>query len=178
MNTLKLINFIFLLVFCTSVFAESQSEKSNCEINSTLLTVYKKNDFKILSKSCDSEDNPFIENILQGYNTKIFLNEYSMDGGEWPQKLEAVSIYRKKNKPPILITLHTQKWCCYPSPEGEVYSIDLYEITRDKNSFKLKDIGSILGDDQGGLDGVSDDYMHFKLKNIALIKKWLDKNYK
>jgi hypothetical protein len=29
-----------------------------------------------------------------------------------------------------------------------------------------------------GLEGVSDDYMHFKFKDIASIKKWLDKNHK
>ncbi len=38
----------------------------------------------------------------------MFLNKYSMDGGDNPQKLAAVSVYKKKNSEPILITLHTQ----------------------------------------------------------------------
>ncbi|WP_265092424.1 hypothetical protein [Acinetobacter courvalinii] len=42
----------------------------------------------------------------------------------------------------------------------------------------MKPITDILGDNSSGLEGVSDDYMHFKFKDIASIKKWLDKNYK
>ena len=180
MNKLKLINFIFLLVFCTSVFAESQSEKSNCEINSTLLTVYKKNDFKILSRSCNSEDNPFIENMLQGYNKKIFLNKYSMDGGKNRQELIAVSIYKKINKEPILITLHKQYWCCYPLAEGNSYTVNLYKIKKTDSNFNIIDITKLLGTEDQGLDGQNDigENFVFKLKDIASTKKWLDKNYK
>ena len=180
MNKLKLINFIFFLVFCTPVFAESQHEKSDCGISSTLLTVYKKNDFKVLSKSCDSEENPFIENMLQGYNKKIFLNKYSMDGGKSPQKLIAVCIYNKINKDPVLITLHSQYWCCYPLSEGTIYSVNLYKIKKSDSSFKIIDITSSLGTGEQGLDGQNDvgENFVFKLKDIASIKKWLDKNYK
>lgn len=167
--------FISSIVYADSIVNTDKS----CVSNITKLTVDTKNDFKLISRSCDSEDNPFIENFLVSKNQKLFLNRYSMDGGESPQKLAAVSIYKnKKNSGPILITLHTQKWCCYPSPEGIVYSIDLYSIKKTKNNVMIEPITNILGKNSSGLDGVSDDYMYFKLKDIASIKKWLDQNYK
>ena len=98
-----------------------------------------------------------------------------MDGGKWPQKLEAVSIY--KNKVPVLITLHTQYWDT-PTVNGITYSVNLYKILNSSDGVRLIDISKILGQDQSGLDGVSDNYMHFKFKNISSIKKWLDINYK
>ena len=51
-------------------------------------------------------------------------------------------------------------------------------IIKKKNGIGVNSITDILGDNSSGLDGVSDGYMSFKLKNIASIKKWLDKNYK
>ena len=84
---------------------------------------------------------------------------------------------QKTNKNPILITLHTQYWDT-PTINGTTYSIDLYQITNKNGKIQVTDISKILGDKQSGLDGVSDDYILFDLKNIALIKKWLDKNYK
>ncbi|MFC6053179.1 hypothetical protein ACFPT0_10070, partial [Acinetobacter portensis] len=131
----------------------------------------------IISKICNSNDNPYIENSLQGLNKNVYLNKYSIDGGKWYQKLAAVSVYKKTNKNPILITLHTQYWDT-PTINGTTYSIDLYQITNKNGKIQVTDISKILGDKQSGLDGVSDDYILFDLKNIALIKKWLDKNYK
>ncbi|MEB5477120.1 hypothetical protein I2F25_08720 [Acinetobacter pollinis] len=151
-------------------------ENESCKTTITKLTIYTKNDFNLVSKSCDSEEDPSIENFITSKNNKQFLNKYSMDGGSWPQELAAVSIYKAKK--PVLITLHTQKWCCYPSPEGIVYSIDLYNIIKLNNGFKIMPVTQILGDNSSGLDGTSDEVMHFKLKDISSIKKWLDKNYK
>ena len=84
---------LFFVCFINTTYA-----LSSCEENVTRLTVNKKNDFRLISKSCDFEDNPFIENFLSDGKQKILINKYSMDGGKWPQKLEAVSIYKKKNK--------------------------------------------------------------------------------
>ena len=73
---------------------------------------------------------------------------------------------------------YSEKYCCYPQPAGTLYTVNLYEIHKNNNKISVKSITDILGDNSSGLDGVSDDYMKFSLKNIASIKKWLDKNYK
>jgi hypothetical protein len=92
-------------------------------------------------------------------------------------KLIAVRVYKKINRPPILIEPYSEKYCCYPQPTGTLYTINLYEIYKN-NKISVKSITDILGSNSSGLDGVSDEYMKFNLKNIASIKKWLDKNYK
>lgn len=77
----------------------------------------------------------------------------------------------------MLITLHTQVWDS-PTVNGILYNVNLYEIYLTGKRVRLVDVSNILGNSQSGLEGVSDDYMHFKFKDIASIKKWLDKNYK
>ncbi|MEQ1189160.1 MULTISPECIES: hypothetical protein [Acinetobacter] len=179
MRIIKLMMFISSFFIASTGYAGSSVDTEKfCKTQITKLTVYIKNDFELISKSCDSESNPFIENTLVSKNQKMFLNKYSMDGGDNPQKLAAVSVYKKKNSEPILITLHTQKWCCYPSPQGTVYSVDLYKIKKINNNIKIDSITNILGENSSGLDGVSDEYLSFKFKDIASIKKWLEKNYK
>lgn len=164
----------FLFIFLINVTYAKDASLS-CKEDTTQLTVYNRHDFKFISKSCNFEENPFVENFLISGKKKIFINKYSMDGGKWPQKLEAVSIY--KNKVPVLITLHTQYWDT-PTVNGITYSVNLYKILNSSDGVRLIDISKILGQDQSGLDGVSDNYMYFKFKNISSIKKWLDINYK
>jgi hypothetical protein len=172
-------NFIFFFIFfIQTTCAETKNDNTyeSCDIKFMKISLKFKNDFRIVSKTCD-EENPYVINFLEGEGRKIFINKYSTDGGKWPQKLEAVSIYKQKNKAPILITLHTQRWDT-PTISGVTYSVNLYQIINNNEGVKLIDISKNLGDDQSGLDGVSDDYMHFKFKDVATIKKWLDKNYK
>ena len=74
--------------------------------------------------------------------------------------------------------MYSETYCCYPQPSGKLYTVDLYEIKKERNHVVLNSITNILGRDNSGLEGVSDDYMHIKFKDIASIKKWLDKNHK
>lgn len=168
---------VFFIFFVGVAYAETKNDNF-CDLNQKYkLSVFGKSDFNLISKSCNYSDTHFLVNFLIKGKQKIFINKYSVDGGNWPQKLEAVSIYKQKNKAPILITLHTQRWDT-PTISGVTYSVKLYQIINNNEGVKLIDISKNLGDDQSGLDGVSDDYMHFKFKDIASIKKWLDKNYK
>lgn len=169
-----LISIAFLMIGCAN--AKMKDTYEGCDVKYTKISLKVKDDFRIVSKSCN-EENPIVTNYLEGSDQKIFINKYSTDGGKWPQKLEAVSIYKQKNKAPILITLHTQRWDT-PTISGVTYSVNLYQIINNNEGVKLIDISKNLGDDQSGLDGVLDDYMHFKFKDIASIKRWLDKNYK
>lgn len=79
-----------------------------------------------------------------------------------------------------MITLHSESICCYPRPEGKSYSIDLYKVIKSNEKIKLTPYTGILGDNKYGFDGRNDvkEKVNFKLKDIASIKKWLDKNYK
>jgi len=175
MKKLKLI--VTLLVFIFGLPVSVYAEKLTCEItNQTKLTVYKKADSTIIIEEC-SNDNPYISNYLFHNKKFFFINKYSLDAGKWMPKLAAVSIYNKTEKFPLLITIHTQDWDT-PTISGVSYSIDLYEVVYKNGEIKLIDISKILGENRSGLDGESDQKMVFKLKNIASIKKWLDKNYK
>lgn len=177
MNTFKkLIPFFSILFFGTFSYADKTHQKTACEIQNTVLTIYKKEDFKIISETCQ-DTNPYIANYLNYDDKKIFINKYSLDVGKWIPELAAVSVYKKSGKPPLLITIHTQDWDT-PTISGVSYDINLYKIINDKGNISLVDISKKLGDNQSGLDGESDQKMVFKLKNISLIKKWLDKNYK
>ena len=175
MKKLKLI--VTLLVFILGLPIPVYAKNLTCKItNNTKLTVYKKADSTIISEEC-SNDNPYISSYLLHNEQKIFINKYSLDAGKWMPKMAAVSIYNKTGKFPLLITIHTQDWDT-PTILGVSYNIDLYEVTYKNGEIKLIDISQILGDNKSGLDGESDQKMIFKLKDIALIKKWLDKNYK
>ncbi|SPL71877.1 hypothetical protein KPC_3055 [Acinetobacter stercoris] len=79
-----------------------------------------------------------------------------------------------------MITLHSQYNCCYPRPEGKNYQVDLYQIQNNKGKLKLKSYTYVLGDYADGFEGQTDvrEKSIFKFKDIASIKKWLDKNYK
>lgn len=175
MKKLKLI--VTFLVFIFGLPVPVYAKKLTCEItSSTKLTVYKKADSTILSEEC-LNDNPYISSYLIHNKQKIFINKYSLDAGKWMPKLAAVSIYNKTGKSPLLITIHTQDWDT-PTISGVSYNIDLYELIYINGKIKLIDVSPILGENKSGLDGESDQKMIFKLKDIASIKKWLDKNYK
>ncbi|EPF70954.1 hypothetical protein [Acinetobacter rudis] len=167
---------IFLLLFLSIGTIASYAEELVCDVNSTQLSIYKKADFRVVSAVCHN-DNPYILNYLVNDKQKIFINKYSLDVGKWIPKLEAVSVYKKLGKSPLLITIHTQYWDT-PTISGISYDINLYEILNKDGEIKLIDITEKLGGNQSGLDGESDQKMTFKLKDIASIKKWLDKNYK
>ncbi|MGN5762811.1 hypothetical protein ACNQO6_00475 [Acinetobacter calcoaceticus] len=169
-----LISITFLMIGYAN--AKMKDTYEGCDIKYTKISLKFKNDFRIVSKTCD-EENPIVINYLEGSDQKIFINKYDINIGKWLPKLEAVSVYKKDNQRPLLITLHTQVWDS-PIVNGILYNVNLYEIYLTGKRVRLVDVSNILGNSQSGLEGVSDDYMHFKFKDIASIKKWLDKNYK
>lgn len=175
MNKFKIF-FLFSFLFSSVGMNTTHAEKIACEGNNTQLSVYKKADFKVVSKTCH-DNNPYISNYLVNDKQNIFINKYSLDVGKWIPKLAAVSVYKKLGKPPLLITIHTQYWDT-PTISGTSYDINLYEILNKDGKVTLIDITEKLGKNQSGLDGESDQKMIFKLKDIALINKWLDKNYR
>lgn len=171
---------ILFMFFTLTTYAEIKEDNS-CKLNQKYkLSVFSKNDAKFISNNCEiAPDNQYVESFLIIQNKKLYLNRVKgrVGNGEGAE-LVAVSLYRKKSTLPILITLYSETYCCYPQPSGKLYTIDLYNIVKNGNNISLKPITDILGDNSSGLEGVSDDYMHFKFKDIASIKKWLDKNYK
>lgn len=169
-----LIAIAFLVIGCTN--AKSNNAYESCNMKFTKISLKFKNDFRIVSKTCD-EENPYVINFLEGEGRKIFINKYDINIGKWLPKLAAVSVYKKNNQRPLLITLHTQDWDS-PTVNGILYNVNLYKVYLSDEGVKLVDVSNILGNSQSGLEGVSDDYMHFKFKDIASIKKWLDRNYK
>ncbi|MEB5477121.1 hypothetical protein [Acinetobacter pollinis] len=175
MKKLKVITFLILLFIGESLYAKKTNEEISCDTHTTILTVYKKSDFKVVSRTCQ-DDNPYISNYLVNNRNSTLINKYSLDIGKWIPKLAAVSIYNNSSSP-VLITIHTQYWDT-PTISGTSYDINLYKIININGKVQLIDISKILGEDQSGLDGTSDEVMHFKLKDISSIKKWLDKNYK
>ncbi|MBJ8417072.1 hypothetical protein [Acinetobacter courvalinii] len=169
-----LISITFLMIGCAN--AKVKDTYEGCDVKYTKISLKVKDDFRIVSESCN-EENPIVINYLEGSDQKIFINKYDINIGKWLPKLEAVSVYKKDNQRPLLITLHTQVWDS-PTVNGILYNVNLYEIYLTGKRVRLVDVSNILGNSQSGLEGVSDDYMHFKFKDIASIKKWLDKNYK
>lgn len=172
------IAFLLMLVIQTT-YAEATLEKF-CKVDQTYkLSIFGKNDAKFISKNCDlSPDNQYIESFLILKNKKMSINKINgRVGNGGGTELIAVSLYKENSKQPVLITLYSETYCCYPQPSGKLYTVDLNEIKKENNSMVLKSITNILGDNNSGLEGVSDDYMHFKFKDINSIKEWLDKNY-
>ncbi|MFV5368336.1 hypothetical protein VXO74_06395 [Acinetobacter junii] len=170
----------FLLLTIQPTYAEITSENF-CKVDQTYkLSIFSKSDAKFISKNCElSPENQYIESFLIIKNEKNYINKIEgRVGNGGGVELIAVSLYKKNSKPPVLITLYSETYCCYPQPSGKLYTVDLYEIKKESNHVVLNSITNILGRDNSGLEGVSDDYMHFKFKDIASIKKWLDRNHK
>ena len=167
--------FVSLLFFTQNVFANECNEE-----NIIPLSVFDKHDYEIHSYICNSDDGKYIKNYLSLDNKTnfMFLNEIENDGSRDDPKQLAVSIYHPiGNRKPLLITLHGQYDCCYPHPEGTTYYIDIFKLNRNGTVNK---ISNILGKNVSGYDGQNDikEKSFFSLKDIASIKKWLDKNYK
>lgn len=170
-----------ILVFLLCVFSTFSFSSTNAKCNDYQkynLNVFGGNDISFLSKNCMVDvETQYVENFLEHQKEKIFINKvYGMVGNGSGVGLKAVSIYRK-SKDPILITLYAENYCCYPKPSGTLYTVELHKIIKKDKKIILKSITNILGENSSGLEGVSDDYLYFKLKNISSIKKWLDKNY-
>lgn len=73
MRIIKLMMFISSFFIVSTGYADSLVDTEKfCKTQITKLTVYTKNDFELISKSCDSESNPFIENTLVSKNQKFF----------------------------------------------------------------------------------------------------------
>lgn len=169
--------FGFLLCIFSTISLSSNNDKCSSYQKYTL-SVFEKNDITFLSKNCVIDpQTQYVKNFFELQKKKIFINKlYGRIGNGSGVELKAVSIYRK-SKEPILITLYTENYCCYPQPSGILYTVELHKITKKDKKIVLKSITNILGDNSSGLEGVSDDYLHYELKNISLIKEWLDKNY-
>ncbi|HCQ9876088.1 TPA: hypothetical protein OMR04_003119, partial [Acinetobacter baumannii] len=119
----------------------------------------------------------YLKGYLGSQEKKIFVSDYSDFAAKESPKLLAVSIYKsKKRKPPILIILNSSYYCCTPQMEGEMYQVNLYQISENK-TLNLKNITNILGVNAEGFEGRAEGKVYYKYKNISEIKKWLDKNY-
>jgi hypothetical protein len=166
--------FIFLLFFTQNIFASECNEEKV-----TSLSIYNKHDYEIHTYICDSEDGKYIKNYLSSSNKNnlILLNTIENDGSRDNPEQLAVSIYHPGgNRKPLLITLHGQYDCCYPHPEGTTYYIDIFKVSKNGN---INKISNILGKNVSGYDGQNDikEKYFFNFKDIASIKKWLDKHY-
>lgn len=172
--------FLFFIIFYTNSIYASESSSESCQSSKVNLDIFSKNDFSLNSQSCMNDDRSYVVNTLKSNGKEFFVNKKEDEFGYNPPILEAVSIFKKNDLPPLLITLHSEYVCCYPRPEGKSYYVDLYQVIRSNNKFELKPYTSILGDNHYGFDGKNDirQKVKFKYKNISLIKKWLDKNYK
>lgn len=172
--------FLSFLIFYTSHTYASDELNANCQNKKINLNIFYKDDFSFNSQLCANDDRSYIINFLQNNSQSILINKKEEEFGYDYPVLEAVSVFKKGKLPPLLITLHSEYVCCYPRPEGKSYAIDLYKIIKDGGKFKINSYTSILGENNYGFDGQNDvrEKVHFKLKDIASIKKWLDKNYK
>ncbi|MDQ8951394.1 hypothetical protein RFH42_00215 [Acinetobacter rudis] len=172
---------LLFIIILIAIYQKSyaQDDKNHCNYTNVKLDIYSRDDIRLSSKNCDlNADNQYIESFLLVGQKKIIVNKiYGGNGGGAGIELLAASIYKKKYKEPVLIMLYVENYCCYPQPSGKLYTIELYKVFNIDNNIKIEEITKILNGNSTGLEGVSDDYMHFKYKNIASIKRWLDKHY-
>ncbi|MDC5666762.1 hypothetical protein [Acinetobacter baumannii] len=167
-----------LLIISSLIYSQNIFANDQCNIEETVnLTIFKKNDYKFYNYMCDSVEGSYLKGYLGFQEKKIFVSDYSDFAAKESPKLLAVSIYKsKKRKPPILITLNSSYYCCTPQMEGEMYQVNLYQISENK-TLNLKNITNILGVNAEGFEGRAEGKVYYKYKNISEIKKWLDKNY-
>jgi len=170
-----LINFLFIVLslFCY----QNALAKDQCHIKQVIdLSVFKKNDYKLFNYTCSSEQGETLKNYIGNSKKQVLVNEYFNFAAKESPKLLAVSVYRPKiKKILLLITLHTSYYCCTPQIEGSSYEVNLYQIEK---NMKLTELTSLLGDDAEGFEGQVEGRVNYKFKDIASIKRWLDKNYK
>ena len=170
------------------LLSESKSLKppvAQCDVNNVKLSIFTTDDSSFEYYNCKEDDDFYILEYLKHANQNIFIYKKIDDGGNNYPKVEAVSIYKPtdETKAPIMIVLHGQYSCCYPTPSGTLYTVKLYKIINNDNDIQVIDYTSMLGeDDYGkdyGFDGQNDvrEKITYQFKNISSIKKWLKNNY-
>ncbi|WP_213073444.1 hypothetical protein [Acinetobacter pittii] len=167
-----------LFIISSLIYSQNLFAKDQCNIDQQVnLNIFKKNDYKFYNYICESSEGSYLKGYVGDQEKKIFVGDYSDFAAKESPKLLAVSIYKSnKRKPPILITLNSSYYCCTPQIEGEIYQVNLYQISRNK-TLNLKNITNILGSNAEGFEGIAEGKVYYKYKNISEIKKWLDKNY-
>ncbi|MDF2535970.1 MAG: hypothetical protein K0R18_2129 [Bacillales bacterium] len=170
--------FIFSLCLLSIVYSRNLFAENKCNINEIVkLNIFKKNDYKFYNYICESSEGSYLKGYFGDQEKKIFVGDYSDFAAKESPKLLAVSIYKSnKRKPPILITINSAYYCCTPQIEGEMYQVNLYQISENK-ILNLKNITNILGSNAEGFEGNAEGKIYYKYKNISEIKKWLNKNY-
>ncbi|WP_335972656.1 hypothetical protein [Acinetobacter calcoaceticus] len=170
--------FTIMFVISSLIYSQNLFAKDQCNIEQQVnLNVFKKNDYKFYNYICESSEGSYLKSYFGDQEKKIFVGDYSDFAAKESPKLLAVSIYKSnKRKPPILITLNSSYYCCTPQIEGEIYQVNLYQISKNK-TLNLKNITNILGSNAEGFEGIAEGKVYYKYKNISEIKKWLDKNY-
>lgn len=188
---------ISIILFFSSGFCIGQeiqsikNEDKSCDDQNYKLSLFKTNDTLFSASHCITIHNEEIDEIngTDGIE-EIIHNSILVNGKKYELKsfrkenspsrkinLEAVSVYQDNRHPPLLITLFSEEFCCYPQLDGKDYTIYLYKIYQNKENGELKLIPSdhILGENASGFNGISDHKIKFKLKNIREIKKYLNK---
>ncbi len=188
---------ISIILFFSSGFCIGQeiqyikNEDKSCDYQNYKLSLFKTNDTLFSASHCITIHNEEIDEIngTDGIE-EIIHNSILVNGKKYELKsfrkenspsrkinLEAVSVYKDNRHPPLLITLFSEEFCCYPELDGKDYTIYLYKIYQNKENGELKLIPSdhILGENASGFNGISDHKIKFKLKNIREIKKYLNK---
>lgn len=188
---------ISIILFFSSGFCIGQeiqsikNEDKSCDDQNYKLSLFKTNDTLFSASHCITIHNEEIDEIngTDGIE-EIIHNSILVNGKKYELKsfrkenspsrkinLEAVSVYKDNRHPPLLITLFSEEFCCYPQLDGKDYTIYLYKIYQNKENGELKLIPSdhILGENASGFNGISDHKIKFKLKNIREIKKYLNK---
>ncbi|MCE6627577.1 hypothetical protein KSA08_05410 [Acinetobacter pittii] len=167
-----------LFIISSLIYSQNLFAKDQCNIDQQVnLNIFKKNDYKFYNYICESSEGSYLKGYVGDQEKKIFVGDYSDFAAKESPKLLAVSIYKSnKRKPPILITLNSSYYCCTPQIEGEIYQVNLYQISKNK-TLNLKNITNILDSNAEGFEGIAEGKVYYKYKNISEIKKWLDKNY-
>lgn len=168
-----------LFLILPLIFSKNALAQDQCNIENIInLSVFRKNDYKLFNYMCSSDQGLYLKNYIIDKKTKVFLNEYVDFAAKESPKLLAVSIYKSKNKkPPLVITINSSYYCCTPQIEGHMYKVNLYQVHKVNNNILLKDLTSILGENTDGFEGIAEGRVHYNLKDIASIKKWLDEYY-
>lgn len=167
-----------LFVISSLIYSQNLFAIDQCNIDQQVnLNIFKKNDYKFYNYMCESSEGLYLKSYVGDQEKKIFVGDYSDFAAKEIPKLLAVSIYKSnKRKPPILITINSSYYCCTPQIEGEIYQVNLYQISKNK-ILNLKNITNILGSNAEGFEGITEGKVYYKYKTISEIKKWLDKNY-
>jgi len=169
---------IILFVISSLIYSQNLFAKDQCDIDQQVkLNIFKKNDYKFYNYTCKSDKGIYLKSYIGNSKKTKFLNEYYDFAAKEDPQLLAVSIYKsKKNKQPLLITLNSAYYCCSPQMEGFVYKVNFYQIDSN-NQVLLENITHIFDEKSEGFEGMAEGRVYYNYKNIASIKKWLDKNY-